>query len=110
MSETYYSYILASKRHGALYVDLTDDLVGAVMDHKCNLVNFTALYLIHQLVYYQRHPDEASALRHVQWINSLHRLWKIDLVETVNPDWCDLYDELRVNPVGMVNAGLVECR
>ena len=95
MSTGHYSYILASKRCGALYVDATEDLAGSVLDHKCNMVPFTARYLIHRLVYFECHADADSARRHVQWIKQLHRIWKLDLVETGNPDWRDLYDKLR---------------
>ena len=95
MESTHYSYILASKRHGALYVDTTTDLAGSVLDHKCNMVPFTACYLIHRLVYFQSHADAHSACRHVDWIRQLHRIWKIDLVEAHNPQWQDLYDRIR---------------
>ena len=94
MNTGHYSYILASKRNGALYVDATADLIASVLDHKCNMVAFTAQYLIHRLVYFQSHADEASAQRHVDWIKQLHRIWKLDLIESVNPDWCDLYAQI----------------
>ena len=94
MSDAHYSFILASKRNGALYVGAAENLVDCVLDHKCNLFEFTSRYLIHHLVYCQRHEDRAAAVRHVDWIKSLHRIWKIDLIETVNPDWRDLFDDL----------------
>ena len=94
MDATHYSYILASKRNGALYIGMTADLVGCVLDHKCNMLPFTAQYLIHRLVYFQRHVDADAARRHVDWINQLHRIWKLDLVETVNPEWRDLYEDI----------------
>jgi putative endonuclease len=94
MEATHYSYILASKRNGALYVGATPDLAGCVLDHKCNMLPFTALYLIHRLVYFQRHVDADAANRHVDWIKQLHRIWKLDLIETCNPEWHDLYDDI----------------
>ena len=95
MNETHYTYILASKRHGALYVGTTDDLESCVLDHKCNLVEgLTSLYAIHLLVYYETHASTGDALLRAKAIRELHRMWKLDLVEQHNPDWRDLYDDL----------------
>ena len=95
MNQTYCTYILASKRHGALYVGITGDLAGRVLDHKCNLVaGITSQYAIHMLVYYERHEDAAMASQRENAIKQMHRIWKLDLIEQKNPEWHDLYDEI----------------
>ena len=95
MNKRYCTYILASKRNGALYVGVTDDLVERVLDHKCNMVaGITSQYAIHQLVYYEYLPTEEAALRREQDIRRMHRIWKRELIESQNPDWRDLYEEL----------------
>ena len=95
MNQTHYTYILASKRHGALYVGTTADLAGCVLDHKCNLVaGVTSQYAIHQLVYFERHEDIVTASRHENAIKQMHRIWKLDLIEHHNPKWRDLYDDI----------------
>ena len=99
MNDSYYTYILASKRNGALYAGMTTDLVGCVLDHKCNLVaGVTSLYAIHQLVYYEYHMDAESASIKENWIKRLHRIWKLDLIEQCNPQWRDLYDDITESP------------
>jgi putative endonuclease len=95
MSRRHCTYILASKRYGALYVGVTDDLVDRVLDHKCNMVTgITSQYAINQLVYFEWHPDHASALEREQVIRHMHRLWKLELIERLNPGWRDLYDDV----------------
>ena len=95
MSTRHCTYILASKRNGALYVGVTDDLVNCVLDHKCNLVSgITSQYAINQLVYFEWLQDETSARRHEQQIRQLHRIWKRDLIEQHNPNWRDLYADI----------------
>jgi putative endonuclease len=95
MSARHCTYILASKRNGALYVGVTADLVNCVLDHKCNLVSgITSQYAIHQLVYFEWQQDAASALRREQEIRQLHRIWKLELIEQQNPNWRDLYADV----------------
>jgi len=95
MSRRHCTYILASKRNGALYVGVTDDLVERVLDHKCNLVaGITSQYAIHQLVYFEWHPDLQSAMEREQAIRQMHRIWKLELIEQQNPGWRDLYGDI----------------
>lgn len=95
MSRRHCTYILASKRNGALYVGVTDDLVERVLDHKCNMVaGITSQYAIHQLVYFEWHHDLQSALESEQAIRQMHRIWKLELIEKQNPNWRDLYADI----------------
>jgi len=95
MNNTYCTFILASKRNGALYIGMTDDLSGCVLDHKCNLVSgITSQYAIHQLVHYEHHEDLASASQRETSIKQMHRIWKLDLIEQHNPQWRDLYNDI----------------
>jgi len=95
MTTAHYTYILASKRSGALYIGVTPDLVDCVLDHKCNLVpGITSQYSINQLVYYEYHQDFESAGLREQTIRQMHRIWKLDLIEQHNPEWRDLYPDI----------------
>jgi putative endonuclease len=95
MNRRHCTYILASKRNGALYVGVTDDLVDRVLDHKCNLVSgITSQYAINQLVYFEWHADLESARQREQSIRQMHRIWKLELIEQQNPDWRDLYNDI----------------
>ena len=93
--KTYYVYILASKRNGTLYIGVTDDLIRRVYEHKNDLVNgFAKKYKVHMLVYYEHTNDIYSAIQREKRLKKWERKWKIELIETMNPDWHDLYEEL----------------
>jgi len=91
----YYVYILASKRNGTLYIGVTDDLIRRVYEHKNDLIaGFTSKYRVHKLVYYEQVDDIQSAIQREKRLKKWNRRWKLELIEKINPDWRDLYDEL----------------
>lgn len=62
-SRSYFVYILASKKHGTLYVGVTHDLAKRVYEHRSSSVaGFTKDHAIHQLVYYKETTNIASAI------------------------------------------------
>jgi len=89
----YYLYILASKKNGTLYTGLTNNLKKRVWEHKQNLVpGFTKKYNVHHLAYFEKFHDVYSAIAREKRIKKWKRQWKINLIEQMNPDWNDLYD------------------
>ncbi len=93
--KTHYVYILASKRNGTLYTGVTNDLLRRVHEHKSGLIGgFTKKYKVHRLVYYEDVNDIYSAIQREKRLKKWKRHWKIELIESMNPDWHDLYDEL----------------
>ena len=93
--KTYYVYILASKRNGTLYIGVTNNLIRRVYEHKNDLINgFTKKSKVHMLVYYEHANDIYSAIQREKSLKKWERKWKIELIETMNPDWHDLYEEL----------------
>ena len=91
----YYVYILASRRNGTLYVGVTNDLVRRTYEHKSDLVDgFAKRYGVHMLVYHESTGDVIAAIQREKQIKKWNRAWKIKLIERVNPDWKDLYNEL----------------
>jgi putative endonuclease len=85
-------YILASKRHGTLYIGVTSDLQKRTWEHKRNLVDgFTKRYGVHRLVYYELHGDMMAAISREKQIKKWNRAWKLELIEKQNPDWKDLW-------------------
>ena len=64
MFNKYFVYILASKRNGTLYIEVTNNLERRVYEHKNNIVKgFTSKYSVHQLVYYEETNDIYAALQ-----------------------------------------------
>jgi putative endonuclease len=94
--KSFYTYIMASKRNGTLYVGSTSDLIKRVWEHKNNVISesFTAQYNVHMLVYYEIHGAYMEAARREQRFKNWCRKWKLNLIEKVNPKWNDLYEEI----------------
>jgi putative endonuclease len=88
----YYVYILASKKHGTLYVGVTNDLVRRVYEHKTKAVpGFTTRYGVDKLVLFEIYDDAASAIAREKELKKWRRDWKTRLIEEQNPNWDDLY-------------------
>ncbi|MBW8186305.1 GIY-YIG nuclease family protein [Shewanella nanhaiensis] len=89
-------YILASKRNGTLYVGVTSDLVKRIWEHKEHLVEgFTKKYSVTQLVHYEITDTMQSAFTREKQLKNWQRQWKINLIEEHNPEWSDLFYEIR---------------
>ena len=88
-------YILASQRNGTLYVGVTSNLVQRVWQHKSDLVEgFTKKYGVHTLVWYEAHETMESAIAREKTLKGWRRKWKLDLIETTNSSWRDLYGDI----------------
>jgi putative endonuclease len=91
----YYVYILASHKCGTLYIGITNDLVRRVYEHKNGLTKgFTSLYKVDKLVYFEDTTDVYGAIEREKQLKKWRREWKIQLIESTNPEWKDLYTEL----------------
>ena len=91
----FYVYILAKHRHGALYIGVTNDLVRRTYEHREGLAaGFTKRHGIKQLVYFEPHATAAAAIQREKTMKSWPRAWKIRTIETMNPTWADLYEEI----------------
>ena len=91
----YFVYIMASKKHGTLYIGVTGNLLRRVYEHKHDMVEgFTKRYGIHQLVYYEATSNNLGAIQREKQLKKWNRQWKIELIEEMNPEWSDLYIEL----------------
>ena len=92
---SYYVYILASRKNGTLYIGVTNDLVRRAYDHRNDAIEgFTKKYSVHTLVYYEPYTDVRDALTREKRLKKWKRQWKINLIESTNPDWKDLYPQI----------------
>ncbi|MBW7849468.1 MAG: GIY-YIG nuclease family protein [Rhodospirillales bacterium] len=88
-------YILASGRHGTLYIGVTSDLIRRVWEHKTAPVDgFTKRYGVNRLVFFEWHETMPDAISREKRMKKWRRDWKVALIERDNPDWHDLYDGL----------------
>jgi putative endonuclease len=88
-------YIMSNKRDGTLYIGVTNDLSRRVHEHREQYQKgFTARYGLHQLVYYESFDDIRVAIQREKTLKHWPRLWKLAMIQEMNPDWNDLYDTL----------------
>ncbi|MFH1078237.1 MAG: GIY-YIG nuclease family protein [Patescibacteria group bacterium] len=89
--KSYYVYILASHRHGTLYVGVTSNLLTRTYQHRNDFVEgFTKTHHTHLLVFFEETTDVRSAIHREKCIKRWKRSWKIRLIESMNPTWSDL--------------------
>ena len=94
MVKTYYVYIMTN-RSKTLYVGITSELVRRVYEHKLKLLEgFTKKYNITKLVYFENTTDVMAAISREKQIKGWLRRKKIVLIESVNPSWKDLSEDI----------------
>jgi putative endonuclease len=88
----YYVYILASRKDGAIYVGITNDIVRGIYEHRTKAIQgFTSRYNITQLVWFEIYDDPISAISREKELKKWRRTWKVQLIQAQNPNWDDLY-------------------
>jgi putative endonuclease len=91
----YYVYLLASRKHGTLYLGMTNDLIRRIHEHKSKAVSgFSAKYEVDRLVWYEAHHHPTAAISREKEIKKWRRDWKIALIEKENLDWHDLFETI----------------
>lgn len=95
MQKKGYTYILFNKRNGTLYVGVTSDLKNRVMQHKEKVFGgFTKKYGVDKLGYFEEHMDMRHAIEREKSMKNLLREKKIALIQSMNPEWDDLFFKL----------------
>jgi putative endonuclease len=84
-------YMMARAVNGTLYIGVTSDLWTRAMEHReGTFEGFSKKYGVKALVYFEFHPTMDHAIRREKQIKKWNRLWKIRLIEQMNPMWEDL--------------------
>lgn len=95
MERSFYVYVMANKRNGTIYIGVTNDLARRAHEHREGVVKgFTSRYGLKTLVYYECFNSILSAIQRETSLKRWPRKWKLELIETRNPRWHDLYEEL----------------
>jgi putative endonuclease len=89
------TYLLASRKHGTLYLGSALDLIQRVHDHREGVAStFTAKYGVTRLVWYEQFMLATEARNREYEMKKWRRDWKTNLIERDNPGWDDLYPRL----------------
>ena len=92
-----YVYIVTNHHNTVLYTGVTSDLKKRIEQHrkKSNPGSFTARYNCSKLVFYNSFPYIAAAIAEEKRIKAGNRKQKIKLIQNMNPEWKDLWDEVK---------------
>ena len=91
----FYVDILSNLRRGVLYTGITNDLIRRAFEHREKTVNgFAERHGVTRLVYFECHETAEAAITREKAIKRWQRAWKFELIESRNPNWDDLWDEI----------------
>ena len=95
MEHQYYVYLLTNKNNTVIYTGVTNGLKRRVYEHKEKLIDgFTKKYNVNKHVYFESTNDVNSAIQREKQIKAGSRQKKIDLINSMNPEWKDLYNDI----------------
>ena len=87
--------MITNRRDGTLYVGVTNDIVRRIHEHRTHAVpGFSSRYNLARLVYFEVHATALAAIQREKNIKKWSRAWKVELIESQNPEWRDLFDEI----------------
>ena len=90
--------MLTNRRDGVLYIGVTDDLPGRMVQHRSGAVSsFVKKYNCHSLVWFERFENIHDARVTEQRMKKWNRSWKIERIEALNPEWLDLTSQLQMS-------------
>ncbi|MFN3462959.1 MAG: GIY-YIG nuclease family protein [Terricaulis sp.] len=86
------TYMMASRRHGTIYLGSALDLIVRVNEHREGIGSrFVARYGVTKLVWFEPFILVADARVREYELKKWRRDWKVELIEQNNPDWSDLF-------------------
>jgi len=95
MRRQYYVYMMTNPRNTVIYTGVTNNLKKRLFEHREKLINgFTRRYRISKLVYYEVFEDAENAILREKQVKGGSRRKKVLLIDSMNPEWRDLYEEL----------------
>ena len=87
----YFAYILTNLHKTTLFTGITNNLFRRIEEHKRGAGSvFSGKYLLNRLVYYEIFRDVKAAITREKQIKGGSRSRKVDLINSLNPEWRDL--------------------
>ena len=88
---------MTNRPFGTLYIGVTSDNARRAWEHReAERPGFTSRYALNRLVYAERHEDIVTAIRRETSLKRWPRGWKLDLIESRNPGWEDLFERINM--------------
>lgn len=94
--DKFYVYLLSNQHHTVFYTGFTDDLERRVYEHKNQLrKSFTKRYNINKLLYFEEFTSADEAKHREKQLKKYPREFKTNLINSINPEWRDLYEDFK---------------
>ncbi|MEM7544238.1 MAG: GIY-YIG nuclease family protein [Pseudomonadota bacterium] len=91
----HFVYILANRPRGAIHIGATASLTTRMDQHMRSRAGSHAdRYNIKTLVYFEEHATTRDAIHREKRLKRWRRAWKTELIETANPGWRDLSQDI----------------
>lgn len=89
----YYVYIITNKHNTTLYTGVTNDLPRRINEHRRGTkASFSHRYNLYKLIFLEAHPDITSAINREKQIKAGPRIRKVELINSINPEWDDPFE------------------
>ena len=93
----YYTYIITNQNHTVYYTGFTDDVARRTYEHMHKLLDgFTKKYNCNKLIYFEEFSSMEEAKHREKQIKRYKRAWKENLINEMNPNWNNLYEEFMI--------------
>ncbi|MEL6686765.1 MAG: GIY-YIG nuclease family protein [Pseudomonadota bacterium] len=100
MARRYSVYILASRPFGPIYIGVTNNLIERIIEHREGRGSrYVFKYKIFRLVCVEDYDRIEDAIAREKRLKRWKRVWKDELIEKTNPDWHDLFDQIKGDPL-----------
>ena len=104
----YYVYLLTSSNNLTFYVGVTNNLVRRVLEHKIHYnEGFSSRYNVNKLVYFETFANIMDAIKREKQMKRYKRLWKFNLVNSINAEWMDLSEQIGITQEMIARAKLL---
>ena len=92
-----YIYIITNYKNTTLYTGVTSNLIARIIEHRDKLYpkSFSSKYQLNKLVYFESFDSIEAAIQREKQIKGGSRNKKIELINAMNPEWRDLFDEIQ---------------
>ena len=95
MQKQGYVYILTNKTNTTLYIGVTSNLPKRIWEHRNHVVKgFSDTYNLDKLVYFEVSDSIESAIVREKYLKGKTRQYKLELIESMNKNWMDLYETI----------------
>lgn len=95
MEKQGFVYILTNKNNTTLYVGVTSSLPKRIWEHKNHVVEgFSKRYKLDKLVYFETVDNIETAIEREKYLKGKSRQFKVELIESTNQSWNDLYKNI----------------